>query len=222
MTLTLAIDTSADVCSAALLGGNEVLAVNSKKLIHGHAVALIPMICNLAEIAQVSLSDIGLIGVSIGPGSFTGIRTGIAAAQGFSLVTECPVVGISSFAMVAADALRKRPSIFNTCPVLCVLETRRQDFFAEVFDHFVRSIVSPCVADKDQVIALLKNLRATLAGNAIQRLNIGARERPFITDSWPNSEIIGELAIQKFSGPVSSLDQLVPLYLRKESVTRSR
>ena len=151
MTLTLAIDTSADVCSAAFLDEYVVLATKSKNLIHGHGVALIPMIRNLAEMADVSLSKIGLIGESIGPGSFTGIRTGIAAAQGFSLVNQCPVVGISSLAMVAADAIRKRPPVFNTCPVLCVLETRRQDFFAEVFDHKGRSIAQPRVADKNQV-----------------------------------------------------------------------
>ena len=95
MSLTLSFDTSADFCSAAFVLDGKVICECSKELSRGHAENLVPMIKDLGKNLGVEISDADLISVTIGPGSYTGVRTGLSAARGFSLVSGAPAVGVS-------------------------------------------------------------------------------------------------------------------------------
>ncbi|MBB3763241.1 tRNA (adenosine(37)-N6)-threonylcarbamoyltransferase complex dimerization subunit type 1 TsaB [Sphingomicrobium lutaoense] len=98
--MILAIDTSTAACSVALFGANERLMAREQEVIgRGHAERLVPMIEKLLDGRQ---PDAILVGV--GPGSFTGIRVGIAAAQGLAIGWNIPLDGMSSLALIAASA----------------------------------------------------------------------------------------------------------------------
>ena len=80
----------------------------------------------LAE-AGASYADLRRIGVAAGPGSFTGIRVGVAAARGLALALDIPAVGIDTLEALAA------PHLAGERPVLCVLDARRGELYAELF-----------------------------------------------------------------------------------------
>jgi tRNA threonylcarbamoyl adenosine modification protein YeaZ len=103
--LLLAIDSATAACSAALIDGDEVVAERHELVGRGHAERLVPMIAELlAELPGGRRPDAML--VDCGPGSFTGIRVGLAAAQGLAIGWGIPVAGYSAMALIAAGAAR--------------------------------------------------------------------------------------------------------------------
>ena len=102
MSRTLVIDTATAACSVALLGAGVVIAHAHEVVSRGHAERLIPMI---AELPDGGRADHIL--VDVGPGSFTGIRVGIAAARGLALGWRASVAGYSSLPLIAAGAFAR-------------------------------------------------------------------------------------------------------------------
>ncbi len=95
----LAIDTSGTACSVALLENGAVVAERHEDIGRGHAEALVPWIAGLPAGGRADRIIVGC-----GPGSFTGVRVGIAAAKGLALAWDVPVTGVSSFALIASEA----------------------------------------------------------------------------------------------------------------------
>jgi tRNA threonylcarbamoyladenosine biosynthesis protein TsaB len=98
----LVIETATAACSVALLDGDRVVSARHELVGRGHAERLVPMIGEV--LAQAGTNRADLIQVDCGPGSFTGIRVGIAAARGLSLAWGVPVTGFSALALIAATA----------------------------------------------------------------------------------------------------------------------
>ncbi len=102
--LILVIETSTGMCSVALLDGGKVVDSRAERIGRGHAERLVPMIEDLLDRRVPSR-----ILVSVGPGSFTGVRVGIAAAQGLAIGWNVPLSGFSSLAAIAAAARAEHP-----------------------------------------------------------------------------------------------------------------
>ncbi|WP_375401930.1 tRNA (adenosine(37)-N6)-threonylcarbamoyltransferase complex dimerization subunit type 1 TsaB [uncultured Sphingomonas sp.] len=124
--LTLIIETATAACSVALIERDHVVARLHEIVGRGHAERLVPMIAELPGGGRAAR-----IMVDCGPGSFTGIRVGIAAARGLALGWGMPVTGYSSLALVAAAALAARPELRR---VAAVLEGGHGEVFMQIFD----------------------------------------------------------------------------------------
>ena len=103
--MILGIDTSADQCAVALVDGDRVWR-RAEIMARGHAEALFPMIDDVLAEAGASMADVTRVAVCTGPGSFTGIRAGVAAARGLALGLGVPAVGVSRMAALASGAGR--------------------------------------------------------------------------------------------------------------------
>jgi tRNA threonylcarbamoyl adenosine modification protein YeaZ len=123
---TLVIETATAACSVALIADGRVMARTHELVGRGHAERLIPMIAELPGGGRAAR-----VLVDCGPGSFTGIRVGIAAARGLALGWGVPVVGYSSLALVAAAALGARPDLRR---VAAVIEGGHGEVFMQAFD----------------------------------------------------------------------------------------
>jgi len=102
--LILAIDTALDACSAAILDtrSTRLIAHESLPMQRGHAEALMPLIARVIKKAALSFAELDRIAVTTGPGSFTGLRVGLAAARGIALAAAKPVVGLTTLTAFAA------------------------------------------------------------------------------------------------------------------------
>jgi tRNA threonylcarbamoyladenosine biosynthesis protein TsaB len=118
--LVIALDTCLDACSAAVgrvvpggVGGPEVeiLAERFEAMATGHAERLMPMVAAVLAEAGVAAANVGRIAVTAGPGSFTGVRVGLAAAEGLALATGAPIVATTSLHVMARHAVRRARSI---------------------------------------------------------------------------------------------------------------
>jgi tRNA threonylcarbamoyladenosine biosynthesis protein TsaB len=124
---TLVIETATAACSTALIEGGEVIDYRHEVVGRGHAERLVPMI---GELDGGGRADAIL--VDCGPGSFTGIRVGLAAAKGLGLGWGVPVSGYSAPTLIAARALADDPS----CPALAiVMEGGHGEVFVQIFDR---------------------------------------------------------------------------------------
>lgn len=129
--LTLAIDCSARFCAAALYdaGADRILASASPDIGRGHAEQLPAVLQSVLADAGVELSRVGRIGVTIGPGSFAGIRVGVAFARGLALALGIPVVGVGSLEAIAIPAANEHGKA-----VMAVLDARRDHVWAMLVD----------------------------------------------------------------------------------------
>lgn len=138
--IVLAFDACMQACSCALLRGADVLARRNEALARGHAERLAPMVAETLGDAGLSLDDIDRIGVTVGPGSFTGMRVGVATARGLALRgggREIPVVGVQTLSAIAAGV----PAEDRKNRVLAVIsDARRAQVYAQAFDPSMREL----------------------------------------------------------------------------------
>lgn len=129
--IVLALDTAGVDCAAAIYdsGRNTMLGEASDMIGKGHAEHLMGIVDRALDQAGVALSDIDRLAVTIGPGSFTGIRVGVAAARGFALSLDIPAVGITTLEVMAAAQREKTPGR----AVLAAMDAKREEIYLQSF-----------------------------------------------------------------------------------------
>lgn len=124
---TLAFDTSTFTATAAVVDGRSVLAESSALQRAGHSERLLPLVDEVLARAGLPLAAVERIAVGLGPGSFTGVRLGLATAKGLQLATGIPLVGVSSLAALAASAWSLEG------PLVAALDARRDEVYAALY-----------------------------------------------------------------------------------------
>lgn len=160
MARTLVIETATAACSVALIDGDALIAELHAEVGRGHAERLVPMI---AELPDGGRADAIL--VDCGPGSFTGIRVGIAAARGLAFGWGVSAQGFSSLPLVAAGAFAADPGIAE---VAVVLEGGHGEVFMAAYDRQFAQIVPFASLKPDAAMALLDGRAAV--GNGVRHL----------------------------------------------------
>ena len=137
----LAIDTALAACSAAVLDTDDggIVASQSLPMTRGHAEALMPLLVRLMQDAGMAFRDIDRVVVTTGPGSFTGLRVGIAAARGIALAAGKPAVGLSTLAAYAAPHM----AADETVPVVAAIDARHAHVYLQVFGPGGRTHTPP-------------------------------------------------------------------------------
>src|SRR5579884_2483839 len=174
----LAIDTALEACSAAILDTDRTDGATSRSvpMTRGHAEALMPLIAAVMAEARMEFADLDRVAVTIGPGSFTGLRVGIAAARGIALAAGKPAVGITTLAAYAAPFIAKDDSL----PVVAAIDARHEHVYLQVFGAGGRTIVSPRILPLREAlrIAATGSPRVTGTGAAMLAAHWPAGEKP--------------------------------------------
>ena len=216
MPTLIAIETSTESCSAALLRDGTLIE-RSELAPRRHAELILPMIESLLSEAGVSRRQLDAIAVGRGPGAFTGVRLGVSVAQGLALGLDIPVVPVSSLAALAQDA----PAVVGET-ILALIDARMGEIYAGSFrrraDGLVEAISDESVGLASELIvpradcivgsgwiAYADALAARLP--AAPRLVDGAR--------YPQARAIARLAAPQFAaGNSVAPEQALPVYLR--------
>ena len=220
----LAIDTSSNVCSVALLENNipikELNIYDSKT----HSENLIPLIKELLEITHYTLSDLQLIACNKGPGSFTGIRIGVSSVKAFSQVHNIPIVGVSSLDGLAYNEIIENGII---CPMI---DCRNSNVYSAIFNKDYKCLSNYMANNINDIILLLKEkkyfditfigdgalLHKNLLENELSNFNIHFSESNIL-----NASNIGKCAFSSYSlGIYQNADTIVPMYINKSQAER--
>ncbi len=164
---TLAFDTTAGSCSVALLNDSKFIQIFSQKMDFGQSEVLLPTIQTMLAQQQLKFADLGLVVVCDGPGSFTGVRASVSAARAFNLACpNIPVAGVSAFDAYLMDLYGDEMATYN----LVVIETKREDFYYQIFDEAGRKITEPSAGTREQILEQLKDgKKVSITGDGTER-----------------------------------------------------
>ena len=193
---TLAIECATEACSVALFEHDQVLAGDWRLLGRGHAEALVPMIAALPDKGRA-----GRIAVGLGPGSFTGVRIGLAAARALAMAWESEIVGYPTLALLAAMACSQHPGE----EVLAATTAGHGEWFCQMFDA------------SGAAISQLASLSPTHAAQLDPGLVIGSQAEALVARrgfgttlaQWPDARALPHLRADAFT------TSLAPLYGRE-------
>lgn len=163
--LTLAFDTSMGACSAAVFdtAAGRLLAEAYEPMERGHAERLAPMIREVMKEAGAEFHSLGRIAVTTGPGTFTGLRIGLAMARGFGVSLGIPLAGLTSLAAIAAnesdDATRA-----------VAVEARNGEIYFAVYGPHGAVVVEPQLIRPEDAKVQLPGSQLLLLGTAAERL----------------------------------------------------
>ncbi len=158
--IVLGMDTAMQVCSVAIRADDRVLAARHVAQARGHAEALMPMIAAICAEAGLGIKDLDRIGVTVGPGTFTGQRVGLAAARAMVLGTRADLIGVTTLQAVAAGVESVRPGDW----IASVFDARRGEVYVQGFTADLAALAAPAVMTPDQAAAHLAALRPPAAG----------------------------------------------------------
>jgi tRNA threonylcarbamoyladenosine biosynthesis protein TsaB len=209
----LAIDTALGACSVAVVEQGRVLPLvfDAEDMATGHAEALMPMVKRVVDEAEGGFGALSRIVVSVGPGSFTGLRMGIAAGRAFGLATGLPVVGVSTLAAYAAPLIDPDQSGV----IAVAIDARHGSVFFQAFTSAGRTLVTPRLASLKEASRLIGSGPVRLAGSGAAALAVEAMALGLsvsIADMRPAPDIVWVARLGLAADPASAPAK--PLYLR--------
>jgi tRNA threonylcarbamoyladenosine biosynthesis protein TsaB len=200
----LSISTSTPRGSAAILDGDRVLASTAYSDQHGHAERLFAAIDEILRAASLDRSSLEAIACDLGPGSFTGVRVGVASAKGIALALGLRVVGVTSLEAVAAAAFgdgRAEP----TDIVAAVLDAKKGELFLGAFDASLKPLLAPLHVPRSGAADVLRPLalerKLVLAGELLGEILVDLTGEPSAEPllTLPNAEWIGRIAAARLA-----------------------
>jgi tRNA threonylcarbamoyladenosine biosynthesis protein TsaB len=218
--IVLALDTSGAACSVALRdGAGRLLAHRFEALARGHAEKLMPMLRDAMAEARIDFAALALLAVTTGPGSFTGIRVGLAAARGLALASALPILGVTAFEALAAAVA---PADRAARQLLVAIDSRRGDLFVQGFAADGSPLAAPVAVAPDGLAAIAPPGALMLAGDGAERAAtaLAAAGRPAILAAarLPDAADVAAVALTRWR-PGERTAPPLPLYLRAPDVT---
>ena len=214
----LAIDTSTNILSLAIADEKGILIKFHEENTMKHASSLIPTIDKLLGKIKIKLKDISAIAISIGPGSFTGLRIGVATVKGINMALGIPIVAVPTLDVIAYNFIGEDTDLL--CPVI---DAKKNMVYSCIYHKRLSKLHR---LSGDMLISteyLLKKIKkeCILFGNAVLLYEDELRKNKFVKiskDDWhPKAETLARIGLmeakkKRFVNP----DKLVPLYLHSQ------
>ena len=225
--LILALDTTMAGCSLALVGGRadqpETLFSQQMAMRHGQAESLLPAIASALDQIDKTPQDITVVAATTGPGAFTGIRVGLAAARGFALSLGCPGIGVDGFTLYRAMATEAgHPPAADGH--LIAIDSRRAEHYLsaslgdQVVDH------SLALTDIEPWLDRVGTPKAgwVITGDLADAVaqNLTRHSARLVAQQLPDPVILARLAIDRLDDPKSH--PLNPVYHRPPDATPAK
>ena len=219
MALILSIETSTHVCSVALHEDAQLIGVYELFTEKSHASAITLLIDQLLHNAGFQLADVSAVAVSKGPGSYTGLRIGVATAKGLCYALDKPLLSVSTLQAMAYGVSKQYPiKDFLFCPML---DARRMEVYCEVFTSELESVLSvdARIIEEHSFDELLASNRVVFFGNGAAKCKPLLSHQPtalFADDVYPSAKYTGVLAHQHYlKNMFENIAYFEPFYLKE-------
>ncbi|MFI3242556.1 MAG: tRNA (adenosine(37)-N6)-threonylcarbamoyltransferase complex dimerization subunit type 1 TsaB [Alphaproteobacteria bacterium] len=209
-----------DVCgkyaNIALLKDGETVEKFSQSADFGQADFILPQIKELTQKQGVDIKDLAFVSATTGPGSFAGLRAGISIVKGLSIaLPELKVIGINCFEVYLSEI--KNLSDCN----LIVIETKREDFYVQMFNAKKEPLIEPLNASREDIISMIKNKKVSIIGDGVERfLNVstGIGFNEVVLSDCLSLKALCDLAYHKYQK--KEFNFVKPLYI-KEGIVKN-
>lgn len=209
--MNIFIDTAVKGCNIALFDNHVLMAHVQEPIERGHAETLLPMIQDLINSIHKTPQDIENIFVTIGPGSFTGLRVCLTTAQFMAYAMSISARGISTFQAFSSH-------ILDAAPRMVLVETKREDYFVQMMDANHQSIGNASNIGAAEIIKMLSDYPdVIITGDAAGRF--------FTETQWDKNKIIhqdminAESVVKAIQSNVVSFHKAEAFYIRDADVT---
>ena len=221
--MLLAIDTSTDSASLALVQDSQVLAEATWRCGQNHSIELLPRLASLLNEAKVELQSIDCVMVAKGPGSFNGLRVGLSTAKGLAFSLEIPIIGISSLEL---EAYQYAESDLPICPIfnagrgeIATALYQNKDNWRQLMPEHITTVEALDSEIKGKTLFCGEYL-PLIASQLKKRL----KGRALIAPDQPRrASLMAELAKERIkAGDYDHPATLQPTYLRRPAITQRR
>ena len=219
----LAIDTSSDVLSICVNEDNNFLGEYTIKNNLTHSPKIIPMIDELLKGLDLSIKDINLVSCSIGPGSFTGLRIGLATIKGIAQANNIDIIGIPTLLSLAKNVITK------DCLICPIIDAKNNNIYTCILDSEYNLIQDYTAITIDELISICKKLKKPIyfIGNGAiihkDRIHENIKQKYIykIEDEILSAKNIAKCAYEKYiNNEIDSIYSLSPMYLKPSSAER--
>jgi tRNA threonylcarbamoyladenosine biosynthesis protein TsaB len=225
MTTILAVDTSTEACSVALQIGDKTIAKFADEP-RSHSRLLMPMVQQVLAEADIRVNQLDAIGVSIGPGSFTGLRIGFAAVQGMAYGADIPVVPVSTLELLSATY--KRQANPQAGEIIALLDARMSEFNLGRYQLGQNNQIALLEADQlvssEHAIQLIQaNKPSAVIGDAGNLFELAPQFAELFTQIHPNAVDLLPIAQQQLTdGLAVNIESVDLVYLRGTEAWQKR
>lgn len=162
----LAIDTALNGCSACVLetGAAEPLAMETLPIERGHAEALLPLVERVMAKVEGGFSSLDRVAVTVGPGSFTGLRVGLSAARAIALAANVPCVGVTTLAAYAAPLIMQQDASVS----VAAIDARHGQVYVQAVAPRSMTLITPRIAPVREAVRMLGQASIRVVGTGAE------------------------------------------------------
>lgn len=215
----LAIDTSSSICSVAILEDDKLIDKNELNDGKTHSENLMPLLDELLKRNSIDIKNVNLIACCVGPGSFTGIRIGVASIKPIAEVLNIKIASVMSLEALARNVEGKET-------IVSLIDARNNQVYCGIFDKEYNKKEEYLADDINEIIAVLKKYEnITFVGNGTvlhkELLMQNLRNVEFSGNNEQSAENVGKMGYKKYiENDLKTADTVVPVYLRKSQAER--
>ena len=201
MAAILNIETATRVCSVVLAVDGEVKSIRESHVANSHSELITLFTEEVIEDIGIRFSDLDAIAVSMGPGSYTGLRIGVSTAKGFCYALDKPLIAINTLkSMAAGMATLTHEKDLLLCPMI---DARRMEVYAAIYDMQLNEVkpTEAVIVDEQSFGKLLKNRRILFAGDGAPKCKdiLSHQKNAVFHDEFhPSAQYMAFLSEQKF------------------------
>jgi len=214
MSLLLNIDTALETGSVCLSKNGTVIGSSVNHQQHDHAAWLHPAINELLHNNNLNAGQLDAIAVTIGPGSYTGLRIGLSAAKGLCYALHKPLITVSTLEVLASIVIDEAEQLI--CPVI---DAKRMEIFTALYNKELQLISEPgaMVLQQDSFSDILTDQKVLFCGNAVLKIQpVITSTNASFTNKTPSALHLAPLAYQRFiADSFADLAYTEPLYLKE-------
>lgn len=220
MALILNIDTALEIASVCLAGDGKIIQLIENDSQNDHAAWLQSSIRDMMHTSGYRMQDLNAVGVSIGPGSYTGLRVGLSSAKGLCFALNIPLITVGTLEMMALAAKEEMADLL--CPMI---DARRMEVFAALYTKNLEELMKPTamLIDGTSFAELLPSNKIFFYGSGSKKLKkLICHDNAIFGTIMTNAEQLATISLSRFAkSQFADIAYSVPLYL-KEFFSSSR